>query len=79
MSSGKTLWQQLQLHYEKGVEAVVSMEKAWDSLKGKIDQERFDHVKARLRMQLENAQEWRDVCLEYFGQFAESPDPGHDR
>ncbi|MBN1833346.1 MAG: alpha-glucuronidase [Deltaproteobacteria bacterium] len=74
MSSGKTLWQELQLRYNRGVESVMTMQKAWDSLEGKIDEERFEHVKARLEMQLENAQEWRDVCLDYFGRFAESPD-----
>jgi alpha-glucuronidase len=78
MPSGKTLWQELQFHYERGVESVVTMEKTWNSLKGKIDPERFDHVKARLEMQLENAQKWRDVCLEYFGRFAESSDAGDD-
>lgn len=78
MSSGKTLWQELRLHYMRGVEYVITMQKAWDSLEGKIDQERFEHVSERLEMQLENAMEWRDVCLEYFGGFAESPDIGHD-
>jgi len=79
MSSGKTLWQELRLHYDGGVEDVITIQKAWNSLEGKIDQQRFDHVKARLEMQLENARRWRDVCLEYFGRFAESPDTGLDR
>jgi alpha-glucuronidase len=78
MSSGKTLWQELQLHYNRGVEAVMTMQKAWDSLEEKVDPQRFEHVKARLEMQLENAKEWRDVCLEYFGRFAEAPGIGHD-
>ncbi len=74
MSSGKTLWQELQLHYNRGVDEVITIQKAWNLLEGKIDRQRFDHVKARLEMQLENAQEWRDVCLEYFVQFAETSD-----
>jgi alpha-glucuronidase len=28
-------------------------------------------VDERLEDQLQNAREWRDVCLKYFGQFAE--------
>ncbi len=70
MSSGRTLWEELRFHYNRGVEEVVSMQKAWDSLKGKVDLERFDHVKKSLGMQLDNAREWRDVSLEYFGEFA---------
>ena len=79
MSSGKTLWEELQFHYNRGVEYVITMQKAWDSLEGKIDRQRFDHVKARLVMQLENARQWRDVCLKYFGRFAKSPDTGLGR
>jgi alpha-glucuronidase len=70
LSSGKTLWEALQLHYNRGVEYVRSMQQDWDSLEHKIDRQRFDHVKTRLAIQLQNAQEWRDVCLEYFGRFA---------
>ncbi|MFC1838640.1 alpha-glucuronidase family glycosyl hydrolase [Thermodesulfobacteriota bacterium] len=71
MSSGRTLWEGLQFHYNRGVEYVISMQKTWNTLEGKIDQQRFDHVKDRLKMQLENAKKWRDVCIEYFGRFAE--------
>jgi alpha-glucuronidase len=39
------------------------MQQDWALLKEKIDQERFDHVAERLTMQLENAKEWRDVCV----------------
>jgi len=96
LSSGKSLWDALQFHYNRGIEYVCSMQQSWDSLENKIDpvrsepdsphrphsvqtsnrvdRERFDHVKARLAMQLQNAREWRDVCLEYFGRFAE-PSP----
>lgn len=71
MNSGRTLWEELQLHYNRGVKYVAGMQKEWDSLEGKVDTERFEHVKARLELQLENAKEWRDVCIGYFSQFAE--------
>lgn len=71
LSSGKTLWEALQFHYNKGVEHICSMQQEWDSLEKKIDRKRFDHVKTRLAMQLQNAQQWRDICLEYFGRFAD--------
>ncbi len=69
MKSGRTLWDELQHHYNRGVEGVIRIQKEWNTLEGKIDQQRFDHVKERIKMQLENALEWRDTCLDYFGQF----------
>ncbi len=71
LESGSTLWERLKFHYQKGVDYVILMQKEWDSLQGKIDPERFEHVQNRLNMQKENALLWRDVCLKYFGRFAE--------
>ncbi|MGD9159286.1 MAG: alpha-glucuronidase family glycosyl hydrolase [Desulfobacteraceae bacterium] len=71
MASGRALWEELRFRYNRGVDYVIGMQKAWDALEGKVDKERFEHVKARLKMQLENAKEWRDVCVGYFSQFAE--------
>lgn len=72
LSSGRRLWDELQFRYDRGVQYVRSMQQDWDSLENKIDRERFDHVKARLAIQLANAGQWRDVCLKYFGSFADS-------
>ena len=35
-----------------------------------VDGQRWREVDERLRIQVENAKEWRDVCLDYFGKFA---------
>ncbi len=74
MPSGMTLWEELQFRYNRGVDEVITMQKDWSSLKGKIDRERFDHVAERLAMQLDNAKEWRDVCLRYFAGFVGAGD-----
>ena len=74
MASGMTLWEELQAHYQKGVDYVKFMQNAWSSLNTKIDPERFKHVQNRLTMQFENAVEWRDTCLEYFGSFIDKGD-----
>ena len=37
-----------------------------------IDEQRWREVDERMQHQVENAREWRDVCLKYFGQFAEA-------
>jgi alpha-glucuronidase len=69
MSSGRTLWEELQHRYNEGIAFVEQMQRTWQGLESKIDAERFEHVRQRLAHQLENAREWRDVCLEYFGRF----------
>jgi alpha-glucuronidase len=47
---------------------------AWRGLRADIDPQRYEHVRRRLVQQLENAREWREVCLTYFGQFARRED-----
>jgi alpha-glucuronidase len=46
------------------------MIRVWESLRSEIDHQRHEYVSKRLKMQLENALHWREVCLKYFGQFA---------
>jgi len=68
--SGRTLWDELGHRYQDGVTFVEKLQKAWQGLEPKIDSPRYEHVLDRLTKQLENARSWRDVCLEYFSQFA---------
>ncbi len=68
MSLGRTLWEELQHRYDAGIAFVEQMQRTWQSLESQIDRERFEHVRARLEHQLENAREWREVCVKYFGQ-----------
>jgi alpha-glucuronidase len=70
MKSGRTLWDELQFRYQKGVAVVEEMLATWKDLQPKIDAERYEHVLARLNLQLENARLWCDTCIEYFGSFA---------
>ena len=71
LKSGKTLFEELQDHYDSGVEYVTEMRKTWERLKHKIDPQRFEHVGKKLQEQEENARLWRDGCMEYFRGFAE--------
>ncbi len=71
LRSGRTLYEELQARYDLGVEYVTGMRKIWESLLGKIDSQRFEHVKNKLEEQEENAKLWRIVCLEYFLRFTE--------
>jgi alpha-glucuronidase len=70
LAGGRTVWEELQSRYQQGVKSVGDMRKMWESLETQIDAERFEHVRSRLDEQYENACQWREVCLAYFGQFA---------
>jgi len=75
MPSGKILWDELVTYYYKGVEEVRGMRKLWDSMEGKIDTERFNHVKQLLKIQEDEAIWWRDGCVLYFQTFSKRPIP----
>ena len=73
MKNGHTLWENLQEKYREGVATVESMASSWQEMKPYIDEQRWREVDERLQHQVSNAREWRDVCLKYFGTFAQQP------
>jgi alpha-glucuronidase len=75
MHPGRTSWDELALHYQRGVDWVRSTRKEWDNLKGKIDPERYDAVAKKLAIQERDATWWRDACLLYFQTFSKRPLP----
>lgn len=75
MKSGNTLWNELVKHYYKGVDEVQEMQKTWSSLEGKIDEERFEHVKSLLSLQEKEAEWWRDGCVLFFQSYSKLPIP----
>ncbi len=75
MSSGLSLWDELCYHYYDGVEEVRLMQKKWDRMQGMIDEERFEHVRHKLKIQSREAEWWRDACLLYFQTFSKMPIP----
>jgi len=75
MRSGRTLWDEIALHYQKGVESVRSWQTTWAGLQGAIDPQLHAHVSALLRIQEQEARRWRDACLLYFQTFAKRPLP----
>jgi len=75
LKSGETLWNGLISHYYSGVEQVRNMQKEWESIKGKIDEQRFEHVEAYLKIQEKEAVWWRNSCIQYFQQFSKLPLP----
>ena len=72
MSSGNTLWEELQYRYNEGVITVEENYNLWhNKMRPYIDEQRWREVDERMQHQVENAREWRDVCIGYFRQFAE--------
>ena len=71
MKDGSTLWESLQYHYNEGVLWTEHARNLWHTrLRHYVDDQRWREVDERLDVQVENAREWRDVCLGYFRQFA---------
>ena len=70
MNSGRTLWEELQWRYNRGVAEVDDFAAIWQQVKPNIDEQRWQEVADLLAFQQKDARLWRDVCLEYFGQFA---------
>lgn len=75
MQSGRTLWDELCLRYQQGVDEVRAMQSTWNGLAGKIDDRRYTEVAERLARQESDARHWRDACLLYFQQFSKRPLP----
>ena len=70
MRSGKPLWDELALHYQRGVDWVRNTQKNWDRLSERIDHDRFEAVKRKLSIQERDAVWWRDSVLLYFQGFS---------
>jgi alpha-glucuronidase len=71
MKSGRTLWEEIVLHYQTGAEQARSLETRWTKLEGKVDAERYQAVLTKLHQQVADAEAWRDKCLHYFQQFSQ--------
>ncbi|BCS81658.1 alpha-glucuronidase family glycosyl hydrolase [Anaerocellum diazotrophicum] len=74
LKNGKTLLQFMYDSHFEGVEMVDELIKKWEDLRGKIDDEVFNRVYERLKMQKEHAIEWRDVINTYFYRKTGIPD-----
>lgn len=83
MRDGRTLWESLNAHYNRGVEATEDYLDTWQRMRpyveeadhdsGQASGSRWSRVNELLKTQVENAREWRDVCLKYFHSFTRRP------
>ncbi len=75
MSSGRTMWDELALHYQRGVDWVRAARKDWNALARVIDSERHSEIAKKLAIQERDAAWWRDSVLLYFQTFSKRPLP----
>jgi alpha-glucuronidase len=75
LHSGRTLWDELALHYQRGVNWIRSARRDWKGLAGSIDADRHAEVARKLAIQERDAVWWRDAVLLYFQTFTHRPLP----
>src|SRR5262249_30106800 len=78
MRSGRTLWDELVVQYDKGIASVGEMRKTWIAMKPYVDAERWSQEAAFLAVQAKEAQWWRDASIAYWETFSHRSMPaGH--
>jgi alpha-glucuronidase len=75
MKSGRIFWDELCYKYYSAVDSMRAIQQQWNKLEKYIDNERFDHVRQLLDIQVKDATWWRNACLLYFQTFSKLPIP----
>ena len=75
MKSGRTFWDELCHKYDDGVRETRRFLNIWDAMEPYMDTQRFADVQRKLRIQVRDAEWWRDACLLYFQTFSKRPIP----
>ena len=75
MKSGRTFWDELCHKYDGGVQEARRFLKIWDAMQPWVDEQRFNEVQRKLRIQVRDSEWWRDACLLYFQTFSKRPIP----
>ena len=75
MKSGRTFWDELCHKYDEGVHEARRFLAIWDAMQPWIDEQRFNEVQRKLRIQVRDSEWWRDACLLYFQTFSKRPIP----
>ena len=74
LHSGKTVIQYLYDSHYEGAAQAANLLREWDSLKGRVDSETFENMRARLVYQAGHAIVWRDAVVQYFLKLSGIPD-----
>jgi alpha-glucuronidase len=74
LHSGKTVIQYLYDSHYEGAAAVAGFVRAWKSLEGRVDEQRYLEVLAQLEYQAGQAEVWRDAVSNWFLRASGVPD-----
>ncbi|KAJ5177024.1 Glycosyl hydrolase family 67 C-terminal [Penicillium canariense] len=74
LHSGKSVIQHFYDAHYSGAETVQTFLSQWESLKGKIDDERYEHVLRRLEYQAGHSIVWRDAINNFYYNLSGIPD-----
>ncbi len=75
LKSGRSVWDEICLHYDTGVKQVASWQKTWAELEKYVSPEIFAEVSRKLDIQHNDARWWRDACVGYFQTLSKRPLP----
>jgi alpha-glucuronidase len=74
LHSGKTVIQHIYDSHYEGAEQAAELVKEWESLKGHVDDERYEQTLRRLAYQSGHAIVWRDAVCNFFFRISGIPD-----
>lgn len=75
MKSGRSVWDEICLHYDKGISEVEGFQKTWKSLQPYVSAEIFTEVSNKLEIQKNDAEWWRDACVGFFQTYSKRDIP----
>lgn len=75
LKNGDIFWEAFVKKFYQGVKEVEGLQRDWEKVKGKVPQETFENVSARLKTQHKEAIWWRDACVLYFQTFSKKALP----
>ena len=79
LKSGRTMWDEICLHYDRGVRQVEEFRKTWAELEPYVAPALFAETAGKLEIQQHDAEWWRDACVGYFQTFSQRPLPAEVR
>ena len=75
LKSGRTLWDEICLHYDTGIRTVEGFRKTWQELKPYIAPALWEETDRKLLIQANDGRWWRDANVGYFQTFSGLPLP----
>ena len=75
LASGRTLWDEICLHYDRGIQTVEGFRKTWQELKPYVSPALWEETDRKLTIQANDGRWWRDANVGYFQTFSGRPVP----